>query len=417
MSKPFNRNSVHPLTPVTMTLVGIVIAVMTTQAAEATKPTTRGGPKSNQTQKAKEPRVEIMSTKVICKEPGRYIGWPTIARTHGGDLVAVFSGDRDEHVCPWGKTQMVRSSDGGKTWTAPATINNTPLDDRDAGIIETDKGTLVVSWFTMMDFALQRQKWPSPAIRDAYKHHSEKLDAETREKWLGYWIRRSEDDGKTWGKPIRNHVTAPHGPIQLSDKRLLYVGGLWARGVGYLGTGDGKDIIAGVEESRDDGLSWSLIGTVPIPSDEVIAHYAEPHVVEVEKGKLVAMFRYNPPDPSQWFLWQSESADGGKSWSLAHPTPVYGFPPHLIRLKNGALLVTYGRRIPPFSERACLSRDGGRTWDTDNEITLAAAPNGDLGYPASVELEDGSILSVYYQIDQPGENTTSLSGTHWRLSW
>jgi len=354
---------------------------------------------------ANESAVKIISTTVICKQPGRYIGWPTITRTHKGGLVVVFSGDRDEHVCPWGKTQMVRSSDGGKTWAAPVTINNTPLDDRDAGIIETDKGTLVVSWFTSVEFGVPNKvPWIPENIMSRWKRHAEKLGPETREKWLGRWIRRSEDDGKTWGVPIRSHVTAPHGPIQLSDKKLMYVG---------MGVKDGKRVV-GVEESRDDGLSWSLIATVPIPSDEVVTHYHEPHVVEAEKGKLVALFRYEPNDTSQCFLRQSESADGGKSWSLAHKTPIWGYPPHLIRLRNGWLVVAYGRRIPPFSERVCISRDAGRTWDAENEITLASAPNNDMGYPASAELDDGSILTVYYQIHETGEKTC-LMGTHWRL--
>lgn len=66
------------------------------------------------------------STGVICKQPGRYIGWPTIVRTSKGELIVTFSGDRDAHVCPWGKTQMVRSRDNGKTWSDVVTINNTP---------------------------------------------------------------------------------------------------------------------------------------------------------------------------------------------------------------------------------------------------------------------------------------------------
>ena len=44
------------------------------------------------------PRAEIISNKVICKEPGRYIGWPTIVRASAGELIVVFSGDRDDHV-------------------------------------------------------------------------------------------------------------------------------------------------------------------------------------------------------------------------------------------------------------------------------------------------------------------------------
>ena len=40
----------------------------------------------------------------------------------------------------YGKTLLIRSGDRGETWTEPAIINNTPLDDRDAGIIELASG-------------------------------------------------------------------------------------------------------------------------------------------------------------------------------------------------------------------------------------------------------------------------------------
>ena len=41
----------------------------------------------------------------------------------------------------------------------------------------------------------------------------------------------------------------------------------------------------------------------------------------------------------------------------------------------------------------------------ENEGILQAAPNDDLGYPASVQLSDGSIVTVYYQADRAGEKT------------
>lgn len=341
-------------------------------------------------------QAKILETRVICKEPGRYIGWPTITKTSNGELLIVFSGDRDAHVCPWGKTQMVRSKDGGQTWTEPVTINNTPLDDRDAGIIETNSKTLVVSWFTSLVFTQPN------IMRDEWVRHTEKLGPETRNRWLGYWIRRSTDGGYTWEDPIRVDVTAPHGPIQLQDGRLLFVG---------MGNIDGKRVI-GVEASEDDGRTWKMISSVPLANQD-IDNLHEPHVVQNADGTLVTMVRYQPPD-RQCFLQQSESADGGMTWSVLHPTPLWGYPPHLICLDNGWLVVAYGRRKEPFGERACISRDGGKTWDSDHEIVLADAMNGDLGYPASVQLDDGSIWTVYYQIDQPGEKTC-LMGTHWRL--
>ena len=69
----------------------------------------------------------------------------------------------------------------------------------------------------------------------------------------------------------------------------------------------------------------------------------------------------------------------------------------------------------PFGERACLSRDGGVTWDIENEIVLRDdAPNGDLGYPATVEIEPGELLTIYYQVENEGEKTCMMA-TRWSL--
>ena len=83
-------------------------------------------------------------------------------------------------------------------------------------------------------------------------------------------------------------------------------------------------------------------------------------------------------------------------------------------MDNGWLLSVYGVRREPYSQRACISKDGGKTWDIENEIILKHAMNSDLGYPASVQLDDGTILTIYYQIDKKGEKTC-LMGTKWRL--
>jgi len=354
-----------------------------------------------------EVKFEVLSTQVICREPGRYIGWPTVVRTKDDELIAGFSGDRDQHVCPWGVTQLVRSQDGGATWSAPETITNTPLDDRDVGIIETPEGALLVAWFTSVVFA-------EPERQAAWREHygdetvdgwAERIAAMTPElenRWLGNWTRRSEDGGKTWSEPARTIGTAPHGPNVLSDGRLLYVG---------RGRFRGEPVIS-VEESRDDGRSWQLISTIAIAADESIDDFHEPHVVETADGKLVAMIRYQPKDRQNHYMRQAESADGGYNWTEAHATNLYGLPPHLLCLENGYLVVVYGRRIPPFGERAAISRDGGATWEGDFEIS--SGMNGDLGYPASTQLADGSILTVYYQIAEEGQKT-SLMSTRWRL--
>ena len=90
--------------------------------------------------------------------------------------------------------------------------------------------------------------------------------------------------------------------------------------------------------------------------------------------------------------------------------------PSITKIRSGELLVvSYGVPREPFGEMACISRDGGETWETDKEIMINPAMNSDLGYPASVQLDDGSILTVYYQIDQRGEKPCLMS-THWQLN-
>lgn len=167
---------------------------------------------------AEPPQAEILQRQVICKQADRYIGWPTITQTDKGELLVVFSGNRDAHVCPFGITQMVRSSDLGNTWSEPVTINNTPLDDRDAGILQTRSGTWLVSWFTSLAFDRPRYYERHPH----WKRHADKLGPEIRDTWLGNWTRRSTDHGVTWEPPVKQRVSAPHGPIELQDGRLLY---------------------------------------------------------------------------------------------------------------------------------------------------------------------------------------------------
>lgn len=365
-------------------------------------------------------QTRIVESRVICKQPGRYIGWPSVARTPDGELLAVFSGDRDQHVCPFGKTFLIRSTDDGETWSAPELVNNTPLDDRDAGILACADGALLVSWFTSHYTTERYLSMCPPAEQDCWRRHLSAISEADVAQWtqhpaddgtrrIGHWLRRSTDGGRTWDDVIAVPPSTPHGPVELADGRLLYLGT-----GGYDRAHQTSALF--VAESCDSGMTWATIARIPMfPAPNEFL--CEPHLVEVAPGRLLAMARHEVR-PSRdghlsGLLWQFESDDGGYTWSEPRPTNILGKPPHLLRLRDGRVLVTYGYRHAPFGQRACLSHDGGQTWG--HEIVLRDdAPNGDLGYPASVEMDDGRILTVYYQIDQPGEKTCLMS-THWTL--
>ena len=67
-----------------------------------------------------------------------------------------------------------------------------------------------------------------------------------------------------------------------------------------------------------------------------------------------------------------------------------------------------------MGQRAAISYDDGATWQHDF-IIRDDGPDGDLGYPASVELPDGSILTVYYQKPEKTTDKCAFLWSRWRL--
>jgi hypothetical protein len=97
-------------------------------------------------------------------------------------------------------------------------------------------------------------------------------------------------------------------------------------------------------------------------------------------------------------LVQSISTDNGRTWSKPESTGLWGHPAHMLRLQSGKVLMVYGHRTEPWSVRAVLSHDDGKTWDPETVRTLREFKPGipDLGYPVITQLPDGTIACTYY---------------------
>jgi hypothetical protein len=266
------------------------------------------------------------------------------------------------------------------------------IDDRDSGVLETAKGTLIATTFTSLAYEplLQKQlenpTWPAEKLARWKAAHARLNEAE-RHAELGEWLIRSTDGGLTWSTRLPTIVNSPHGPIQLRDGRLLYLGKeLWT---------EQKRI--GACESLDDGQTWRWLAEIPArPGDNAALSYHELHAVEAADGTLIAHIRNERTKVNNGETLQSESADGGKTWSVPHPIGVWGLPSHLLKLSDGRLLMTYGHRRAPFGNQARLSTDQGKTW-SEPMIIFGDGMGGDLGYPSTVELSDHSLLSVWYE--------------------
>ena len=213
-------------------------------------------------------------------------------------------------------------------------------------------------------------------------------------------------------------VSAPHGYIVLKNGSLGYLG------KGYPETlkGPGGDLQYAV--SSDGGYSWKVLGAIPIPEGEVLDNYHEPHVIELKDGSLMGAIRYHGKRETAAFgdkNWHgysldtclSFSHDGGCTWTEPTRMRVGGSPPHLLRHSSGAIVLTYGYREPGFGQRAVVSYDEGQTW-SEELIIRDDADTDDVGYPCSIELDDGSIYTVYYQALH-GQVQTSVLWSKWKL--
>jgi hypothetical protein len=135
--------------------------------------------------------------------------------------------------------------------------------------------------------------------------------------------------------------------------------------------------------------------------------------VETPDGEIIVAIRaHDDPAYDHFGVYFTSSKDGGKTWSDLWSLGKIGSPPHLLLRRDGSIVVTYGRRSAPFGIRAVVSYDGCRTFS--EEFILSEARNGDLGYPATTELADGSLVSVYYQ-PYGDDLRTSILYTKWRI--
>lgn len=390
---------------VNLSFIAILLCSSLGQSQEGTRPS-RG--------------ADIIRHISIYQSPSEYCAWPSIARTLGGDLVVMFT-RTEEHLGPDGAIFLSRSTDNGKTWLRPVVVLDSPIDDRESGITTLRDGRIVAHfWSTFHTKEFYESlapnsygrdlldRWIAIVGRPGYRDEKRNSGASTAV---------SSDGGRTWSKLSRGHDSV-HGGIELLNGSLLLAS--------YR---EHRDTISVYAADSASGL-WRHLASIVSPHPESLS-FGEPHMLQLKTGRVIMMIRatahpYNDRDP-RCVLWESYSDDNGKTWVAPFATSLWGFPPHLALLSDGRVLCTYGYRRPPYGQRACLS-DDGVSWSLRDEVILRDdAPNGDLGYPASIELERDVVLTVYYQPDvppgtiqkmdppDPRRTKPGILGTIWRV--
>ena len=351
--------------------------------------------------------VEVLErARTILSNPdgvNQYFGWPSIARLQDGSLAVTCSGFRRGHICPFGQAVMMLGDKDGRSYSNAFTVIGTPLDDRDAGVVPFgDAGVIVTSFNNTRE--AQRNWNPENAEYSAY---IDTVTDEDEAKYLGATFRLSADGGRTFGNILISPVTSPHGPTALRDGSLIWVGRTFAEDDVF----DENNRIEAWRVGADGKMAF--IGAVPaVYKYGKKVNACEPSCIELPDGTLLCHFR---GEGGLFTVYQTRSADGGRTWSAPEQLLADrgGSPPHLYLHSSGVLISAYGYRQAPYGVRVMFSADMGRTWQTDT-VLWDEGVDPDLGYPASVELSDGSLLTVFYAKDA-ADGPAVIRQIRWRI--
>lgn len=320
----------------------------------------------------------VESQSVVIKD---VCAWPNLTKLPDGAVAAVIF-NQPAHGSVAGDVDCWATTDEGRTWQRRATVAARPGPKANrmnvaAGLAAN--GDLVV-------------------VASGYRRLGEK--ASWTERLLPAVVYRSSDGGRAW-------TVSSELPTAPDEQHMIPFGDIVSGGDGTLRVTcytAGEVWATYMLSSRDDGRTW----TGPVKVGEGINECAPLHLGE---GRWLAAIRTNSPADLRLFT----SDDDGTTWSDRGPiTQAQQHPAHLLRVSDGRVLLAYGhRREEQPGVEAMLSTDEGRSWG--DPIRLVALPMVDLGYPSSVELADGRILTAYYAQRGPGYDGYHMGVVVWRL--
>ena len=326
--------------------------------------------------------VKLGSPETVMHNPDsthNYFAWPTAVRLQNGRIAVVASGYRMKHVCPFGKTVISYSEDEGKTYTLPAPVIDTPLDDRDGGIMTFGKTGVIVTSFNN-DRALQKRYFESAWLKSAttwinnedfdgyISSYIDVITDEIEDKYLGSNYRVSNDCGVTFGPLRKCPVSSPHGPCEMPDNTILYVGTLFEHDSAH----PSENILKAYAIDTDGNCEYrGTIDPVYIDGERMFSY--EPHAFVLDDGTVICHFRVEGNHTTKlkpFATYQTVSTDGGRTWSAPEMiTPLRGgAPAHIMKHSSGILISVVGYRERPFGIKAMFSRDNGRTWDIGHDV-------------------------------------------------
>jgi hypothetical protein len=335
---------------------------------------------------------------IVAGPDGDQKAWfPDITRLDDGRLVTVFY-QATRHSRDDGRYMWTESTDGGRTWSRPRVVIDTPQDDRDAQITQLSDGTIVINWF--------RTDWTNEGTTGAVI--------------LGAFVTRSTDGGRSWSDPVlvESRMSCGCGPVHGA-----YPLG-WAATTGKIVELDDGDLLlplygtmsdstvgrASVARSTDGGRTWPVENEalIPVPGGVSLSEMA----LAATRGGVTALLR---TAGGGGVSRRTDSSDGGRTWSTPVATPMKGQAHHILSLPGGKLLATYGDRSGQFASNEPTVgriRMPGREWSDSSDVLLyRAGPNVDQADPSTAVVRGHHFITVSYD-----EARGSIIGTFSKLS-
>ena len=361
---------------------------------------------------------------------------PSVVVYPDDEIVVAFRRSRTAgHGHPAVEACIVRSTDGGDTWSEPEVFDSGPI--RNQNLTLLSDGTLVVA-MPSSDI-VTREVYDAVHARARSEEDVEVREYPGRERSIapdqdtyylaerGPYVRRSTDRGRTWSQryyvesvpgwdPVMPGFSAPFGlrarVIELTDGTLVFP----IHSKGLPSDADPDDpanrIFAPVLVASDDGgMSWDFRGTIASP--QLGTHFNETEVIETPSGDIVAFMRPTFDDSDDMYIYTATSSDGGGTWSPAKKENVWGYPTSPLTMPSGKNLLTYGYRRPDWGIRAVLANEECTDIDEAEELVVRGDGGGrDLGYPQAWLLNDGrAFVSYYFNHESDGGETRYICAT------